>query len=42
VGRPNFWRILLHSPLIFRRAPGIYSVIAASPNPIVAIEGRTA
>ena len=42
VGRPNFWRILLHSPLIFRRAPGIYSVIAASSNPIVAIEGRTA
>jgi hypothetical protein len=42
VGRPNFWRIVLHSPLIFRRAPGIYSVITANPNPIEAIEGRTA
>ncbi len=29
VGRPNFWRIVLHSPLIVRRAPGMYSVITA-------------
>ena len=26
VRKPNFWRIVLHSPLIVRRAPGIYSV----------------
>jgi hypothetical protein len=29
VSRPNLWRIVLHSPLIFRRAPRIYSVITA-------------
>lgn len=29
VMKPNFWRIVLHSPLIVRRAPGIYSVITA-------------
>ncbi len=42
VKRPNFWRIVLHSPLIFRRAPGIYSVITAKSHPIEAIEERTA
>jgi hypothetical protein len=42
VGRPNFWRIVLRSPLIFRPAPGIYSVISASPHPIEAVHGRTA
>ncbi|HTB20815.1 MAG TPA: hypothetical protein VK708_21975 [Bryobacteraceae bacterium] len=42
VGRPNFWRIALHSPLIFRRAPGSYGVIAASPHPLGAVKGRTA
>ena len=29
VMKPNFSRIVLHSPLIVRRAPGIYSVITA-------------
>jgi hypothetical protein len=42
VGRPNFWRIVLHSPLIFRRAPRIYGVITAKPRPINAVQERTA
>ncbi len=42
IGMPNLWRILLHSPLIFRRAPRIYRVITTSSNPIAAVEGRTA
>jgi hypothetical protein len=42
VGRPNLWRILLYSPLIFRRAPRIYSAITARSNPIEAVKGRTA
>jgi hypothetical protein len=29
ISKPNLWRIVLHSPLIFRRAPRIYSVITA-------------
>jgi hypothetical protein len=32
VMKPNFSRIVLHSPLIVRRAPGIYSVITARPS----------
>jgi len=35
VPKPNLWRIVLHSPLIFRRAPGIYSVIAATSDPTI-------
>jgi hypothetical protein len=42
VKRPNFWRIVLHSPLIFRRAPGMYSVIKASSHPIETIAERSA
>ena len=42
VGAPNLWRILLHSPLIFRPAPRIYRVITARSNPIKAVKGRTA
>lgn len=42
VGRPNFWRIVLHSPLIFRSAPRTYRVITAKSNPTEAIKGRTA
>ncbi len=42
VGMPNLWRILLHSPLIFRRAPRIYSVISATSDPIDAAKRRTA
>lgn len=42
VSKPNLWRIVLHSPLIFRRAPRIYSAITASSNPIEAVKGRTA
>jgi hypothetical protein len=42
VGRSNFWRIVLHSPLIFRSAPRIYSAITARSNPIEAVKGWTA
>jgi hypothetical protein len=42
VGRPNFWRIVLHSPLIFRSAPRTYSAITARRNPIETVKGRTA
>lgn len=42
VGRANFWRIVLHSPLIFRPARRIYRVITAKPDPIEAVKGRTA
>jgi len=42
VGAPNLWRILLHSPLIFRCAPHIYRVITPSSHPIEAVEARTA
>jgi hypothetical protein len=42
VGRPNFWRIVLHSPLIFRRAPKFYGVISAKSRPIDAVHERTA
>jgi hypothetical protein len=42
VGAPNLWRILLHSPLIFRRAPRIYSVITARPDRIEPVKVRTA
>ncbi len=40
VGRPNFWRIVLYSPLIFRRAPRVYGVISARPHPIDAAAAR--
>ena len=42
VGTANLWRILLHSPLIFRRAPRIYSVITGSSNPTQTVKERTA
>jgi len=42
VRRPNLWRILQYSPLIFRRAPRTYSVITASSRPIEAVKERTA
>ena len=42
LGRPNFWRIVLHSPLIFRSAPRIYSVISASSDPGEAVKKRAA
>jgi hypothetical protein len=42
IGTPNLWRILLHSPLIFRRARRTYSVITASSSPAVAVQERTA
>jgi hypothetical protein len=42
VGRPNFWRIVLHSPLIFRSAPRTYRVITAKSDPTHAVKGRTA
>jgi hypothetical protein len=38
IPKPNLWRIVLHSPLIFRRAPRIYSVI----QPVEAVEKWTA
>ncbi len=42
VERPNFWRIVLHSPLIFRTAPRTYSAITPRRNPIEPVKGRTA
>jgi hypothetical protein len=38
VSKPNLWRVVLHSPLIFRRAPRVYSVITASSNPMEAVK----
>jgi hypothetical protein len=38
IPKPNLWRIVLHSPLIFRLAPRTYSVI----QPVEAVEKRTA
>ena len=32
VPKPNFWRIVLYSPLIFRRAPGVYRLLTPSSN----------
>jgi len=42
ISRPNLWRIVQYSPLIFRRAPRVYSVITASVRPIEPIKERTA
>ena len=44
ISRPNLWRIVQYSPLIFRRAPRVYSVITPSVRPIVdrAVKERTA
>jgi len=42
VPKPNLWRIVLHSPLVFRRAPRIYSLITATSAPINVVQGRTA
>jgi hypothetical protein len=36
------WRIMLHSPLIFRPAPRTYSVITASANSMETIQRRPA
>jgi hypothetical protein len=33
VTQPNLWRILMNSPLIFRRVPGVYRVVTATPGP---------
>jgi hypothetical protein len=41
VNKPNLWRILVHSPLLFRRAPGIYGLIT-SANKAETIKRRTA
>jgi len=41
VPKPNLWRIVLHSPLIFRRAPRIYSVITAQSGPTDVVNVRT-
>jgi hypothetical protein len=42
VSKPNLWRIVLHSPLIVRSAPRIYSVITASSHSVEAVKERTA
>jgi hypothetical protein len=42
IGRPNFWRIVLHSPLIFRSAPRTYSAITARSSRTEAVRKRTA
>jgi hypothetical protein len=36
------WRIMLHSPLIFRPAPRTYGVITASANSMETIQRRPA
>lgn len=41
VNKPNLWRILVHSPLLFRRAPGIYGLIT-SAHKAETIKRRTA
>jgi hypothetical protein len=41
VNHPNLWRILVHSPLVFRSAPGIYGLIT-STNKVGTIKRRTA
>lgn len=40
--RPNLWRIVSHSPLIFRRARGVYRVITTRSNSIEVVNERTA
>jgi Sigma-70, region 4 len=42
VSRTNLWRVVLYSPLIFRRAPHVYSVIAASSSKAEAFKEWTA
>lgn len=42
VQKPNLWRIMLHSPLIFRPAPRTYGVITASANSMETIQRRPA
>jgi hypothetical protein len=42
VRRPNLWRIVQYSPLIFRRAPRTYRLITAGSDPIGTVKGRTA
>jgi hypothetical protein len=42
VRKPNLWRIVQYSPLIYRPAPRVYSVITASSNPTEVVRGRTA
>jgi len=43
ISRPNLWRIVQYSPLIFRRAPRTYSVVTPSSRPAVdAVKERTA
>jgi hypothetical protein len=42
ISRPNLWRIVQYSPLIFRRAPRVYSVVTASSRPIEPVTERTA
>ncbi|MGP0076346.1 MAG: hypothetical protein ACLPWF_30900 [Bryobacteraceae bacterium] len=42
VPKPNLWRIILYSPLIYKSAPRVYRVITASSNDTEAVERRTA
>ena len=42
VQKPNLWRIMLHSPLLFRPAPRTYGVITASANGKDEIQRRPA
>jgi hypothetical protein len=41
VNKPNLWRILVHSPLVFRRAPRIYGLVT-STHRVETIKRRTA
>jgi hypothetical protein len=42
VPKPNLWRIILYSPLIFKSAPRVYRVITDSSNGTEAAKRRTA
>jgi hypothetical protein len=42
ITKPNLWRIILYSPLVFRRASGIYRLVTASPGRAETVKRRTA
>jgi hypothetical protein len=42
ITKPNLWRILLYSPLVFRRAPRIYRLVTPSCDRSETVKRRTA
>lgn len=42
ITRANLWRIVLHSPLIYRKARKIYGLVTAQPPGLEAVSVRTA